>query len=314
MNIIQVQFAPWDRPYSFNDNNLNLAKGEYVIVKTDQGTEMGKIINIFSEEFLKNKKIKEESENNKKEISDNKNKNIKDEEEPQKSACQNKSCGDCTNCKTSFDTADLKPILRKAIAIDFEKQASEKEKKETMAYCKKIIIENKMPMKVVDVYFSFDGSKITFAFIADGRIDFRDLVKDLTKHFNRTIRLHQIGIRDEAKLIGGYGHCGLQLCCNRFLNNLFSITSEMAENQQVVHRGSDRISGTCGRLMCCLAYENIGYQELAKNLPPIGKRVRVSGKYGVVVGHNILKQSVKVEFPADKENGKTVVEVDVNKK
>jgi len=183
-----------------------------------------------------------------------------------------------------------------------------------MDFCKKMASKHKLPMKLVDVHYSFDGSRLTFAFIADGRIDFRDLVKDLTRHFSRTIRLQQIGIRDEAKLIGDYGHCGRPLCCGRFLKDLTSISSEMAEIQQVAHRGSERISGICGRLMCCLAYEENGYEELAKKLPAIGTRVDVDGKKGVIVGHHVLKQSVDVKFPGENgEKGSTVAEVDLNR-
>src|SRR3989339_347796 len=153
-----------------------------------------------------------------------------------------------------------------------------------------------LSMKFIGVHFSFDGSRITFAFIADGRVDFRELVKELTRHFGRTIRLQQIGIGDEAKIMGDYGHCGKELCCRGHLKNLCSITSEMAEIQQCAHRGSERISGICGRLMCCLAYDQCGYEQLSQKLPPMGIKVNVDGKRGVIVGHHILKQSVDVQF------------------
>ena len=209
----------------------------------------------------------------------------------------------------------IKPILRKATTIDLEKISDQKQKKKAMDYCKKMINKYHLFMKLVDVHFSFDGSRITFAFTADGRIDFRELVKDLTRHFSRTVRLQQIGIRDEAKIIGGYGHCGRSLCCGGFLKNLTSINSEMAELQQVAHRGSERISGICGRLMCCLAYENDNYKKLAKKLPAIGARVDVDGKKGVIASHHVLKQSVGVEFPPEGgEKRSTVVEVKLNRK
>ena len=188
------------------------------------------------------------------------------------------------------------------------------EKKEALEVCRKTKDRHDLPMKFIDVHYSFDGSRVTFAFIADGRIDFRELVKDLTRHFGKTIRLQQIGIRDEAKIMGDVGHCGQRLCCRGHLKNLESITSEMADIQGCAHRGSDRISGVCGRLMCCLAYEQRGYEELVKNLPPIGAKVNVDGKRGIVVGHNPLKQAVKVEFQSDGENGgRVVVEVDLNR-
>ena len=211
------------------------------------------------------------------------------------------------------ELGEIKAILRKATTTDLEKIPGEKQKKKALEYCKKMIDKYKLPMKLTDVHYAFDGSRLTFAFIADGRIDFRELVKDLTKHFSRTIRLQQIGIRDEAKLIGDYGHCGRQLCCGRFLSNLASITSEMAELQRVAHRGSERISGICGRLMCCLAYEEDGYEALAKKLPLLGARVDVDGKKGVVVGHHILKQSVDVEFLGENGEKGAIVEVDLNR-
>lgn len=168
-------------------------------------------------------------------------------------------------------------------------------------------------MKLVDVHFSFVGNRVNFAFIADGRVDFRDLVKDLTSHFNKLIRLTQIGIRDEARFSGDCGHCGRQLCCRGFLRDFSSIGSDMAEAQQVIHRGSERISGCCGRLMCCLAYEYEGYKEMAAKLPPIGERISVDGKRGMVVGCHVLKQTVDVEIENGRD-GRTIVEVDYNKK
>lgn len=208
---------------------------------------------------------------------------------------------------------EIRRILRKAENKDFEKVPNEKRKKECLAYCKEMIKKHELPMKLVDIHFSYDGSRITFAFIADGRVDFRGLLKDLTAQFNCNIRLNQIGIRDEAKMMGDCGHCGQELCCKKFIKDFKSITSEMAEFQQVSHRGSDRISGICGRLMCCLGFEERNYEELAKNLPEVGTRVSVDGKKGVVVGHHILKQTVDVEFPATNGNGSTTLEVDINR-
>ena len=283
MKIVQVQFAPWDKVYNFDLANFTLAMGDNVIVKTDLGMEIGKVVG-FAEA--------EEAELAEEKISD------KESEE---------------EGKTQETKKTIKPIIRKATSLDLEKRVSSKDKEEALEYCRKMVEKNQLEMKLVDVNFSFDGSKVTFAFIADGRVDFRELVKDLTRHFNKTIRLHQIGIRDEAKIKGDYGPCGRQLCCKRFLGDLASITSEMAEVQQVVHRGSERISGMCGRLMCCLAFEEKGYEELAKNMPPLGTKVNVDGKRGTVVGHHILKQSVNVQFPAEKGEEGSIVEVDLNR-
>lgn len=278
MRIAEIQFTPWDKIYNFDLNNLNLSENDYVIVKTELGVEIGKVVG-FKKQF-----------------------NLKESDR----------ANDLPNDKND-EKNKIKPIIRKATSNDMAKIPGKEESKKALEYCKKMIRKHELQMKLIDVHFSFEGSRITFVFIADGRIDFRELVKDLTRHFNKVIRLHQIGIRDEAKIMGDYGHCGNKLCCKRFLSNLTSITSEMAETQQVVHRGSERISGICGRLMCCLAYEEENYQELTAKLPPIGAKVNVDGKRGVVLGHNVLKQSVNVEFIDEKGEGSAVVEVDINR-
>ena len=266
MKVVQIQFNPWDRVYDFDLGDFSLLVGDSVIVKTEMGTEIGKVINF---------------------------KNLSEEE---------------TEARP-----EIKPVLRKATSIDIEKIPDEKQKKRDLEFCKKSAVKHELPMKLVDIHYSFDGARITFAFIADGRIDFRELVKDLTRHFNRTIRLQQIGIRDEAKLMGDFGHCGRPLCCGQFLGDLESITSEMAESQQCVHRGSERISGICGRLMCCLAFENKGYEEMSKKLPAVGEKINYQGKKCTVLSQHILKQTVSIESKED--NGdRAVIEVDMKDK
>lgn len=270
MKTVQIQFVPWDKPYNFDPADSILTVGDYAIVKTELGVEIGKVIG-FKDIF----------------------------------------------CPADGDESKaIKPILRKATISDIEKIPDKKQKKEALKYCKKVVERLQLAMKLVDVHYSFDGSRITFVFIADGRVDFRELVKDLTRHFNRTIRLQQIGIRDEAKLVGDYGHCGCQLCCKRFLSELNSITSEMAEVQQIAHRGSERLSGICGRLMCCLAYEQEGYKCLVEKMPALGTKVNVDGKRGIVVGQHFLKNSVDVEFAADsgESGGRTVIKVSLDRK
>jgi len=264
VQVVQVQFASWDKVYSFsNQNNLELSLGQVVIVETELGLELGRVVG-FQDRL--------ESER------------------------------------------ELKPILRLADYDDLARLPDETAKAEALAYCKDRALALGLEMKLVDAHFSYTGNRITFAFIADGRIDFRDLVKDLTAHFGRNIRLNQIGIRDEARAAGDCGPCGKSLCCRNFLKDFFSITSEMAEAQQVVHRGSDRISGMCGRLMCCLSYEYEGYKAMAGKMPPLGTKVNVDGKRGLVVGHHLLKQSVDVEFPPEKAGErKLIVEVDLNR-
>ncbi|HTX86992.1 MAG TPA: regulatory iron-sulfur-containing complex subunit RicT [Candidatus Nanoarchaeia archaeon] len=285
MKVAQIQFARWDKIYHFSPNNIALEKGDRVIVETELGQEMGELVG-FEEVEDKAGSV---------EIVISSEINAAGEEEKK------------------IEKREIKPILRKANQNDFEKLPSKKEKEEAFEYCRQMIEKRDLPMKLVDVVFSFAGNRINFAFIADGRVDFRDLVKDLTGHFSKQIRLTQIGIRDEARLSGDYGHCGRPLCCKKFIRDFSSISSEMAEAQQVVHRGSERISGCCGRLMCCLQYEYQGYKEMAEKMPSLGQKVNVDGKKGVVVGAHVLKQSVDVQFEDPKE-GKIVIEVDLNRR
>jgi cell fate regulator YaaT (PSP1 superfamily) len=285
MRVVEVQFVSWDRTYLFDPKDLSLESGDQVIVRTDLTNELGEVI-LASD--IDEKKIKEFRKGGVIEPS-----GATDEEKDASS--------------------ELQPVIRKATMEDIEKIPTMKTKKEALDYVIERKESLKLPMKFFDVHFSFDGSRITFAFIADGRVDFRELVKDITRHFGRTIRLQQIGIRDEAKIMGDVGHCGRQLCCRKHLVNLSSITSEMAEMQQCSHRGSERISGVCGRLMCCLGYEQNGYEELNTKMPAIGAKVNVDGKRGTIISHHILKQSVNVEFKGENGESRTVVEVDLNR-
>ena len=212
------------------------------------------------------------------------------------------------------DQEELRPIVRLASSEDLKKGASEEEKEEALDYCRQVVKRYNLPMKLIDVHFSLDRNRINFAFYSDSRVDFRNLVKDLASYFKGVIRLTQIGSRDEARNLGDFGHCGRGLCCRGFIKEFSSISSEMSEAQQVSHRGSERVSGMCGKLMCCLSYEYEGYLELAKSLPVVGAKVNVDGRRGVVVGHHVLKQSVDVLFRGEKENeNNIVVEVDINR-
>lgn len=200
---------------------------------------------------------------------------------------------------------EVPKIVRKATSIDLESFANNKQKGEKiLKICRDLVKEKKLPMKIVDVHLSFDGGRITFSFIAESRIDFRELVKILSRNFQRSVRLHQIGSRDEARCSGGFGICGCQLCCVKFLKNMPSITTEDARAQQMEHRGSDRISGLCGRLKCCLGFEAEQYRELLKSMPNVGKIVKVDGKKCVVTDIDALSQKVTVRF--EDENRKKV--------
>ncbi|NCN22274.1 stage 0 sporulation protein [Candidatus Falkowbacteria bacterium] len=210
---------------------------------------------------------------------------------------------------------NLKPILRKVTYEDLSSVCSPEKKEETLSLCRELIIHHNLNMKLVDVHVSGNGNRYNFAFISDLRVDFRVLVKELATKLGANIRLTQIGSRDEAKISGDCGPCGRGLCCCGYMTEFISIGSDMAEAQQVVHRGSDRISGMCGRLMCCLSYENEGYKELSKNLPAIGTRVNVDGSRGVVVAQHLLKQTVDVKLDREKDEGRyVIIEVDIKKR
>ena len=204
----------------------------------------------------------------------------------------------------------LKIVIRKASLKDLEVvENQEKNKDEVLAICKKLITKNQLPLKLIDAAFSFDDKKITFAFIADGRIDFRQLVKDLTRQFQKNIRLQQLGVRDEAKIDGDIGACGIVQCCKTFLHTLGNVSAEQAQLQQVSHRGAERLSGICGRLKCCLRYENDLYNDLAKNFPAIGRLVKTPRGKGEVIDWHILKQMVRVKLSEED----TIIEVPIDK-
>lgn len=200
-------------------------------------------------------------------------------------------------------------IVRRATQEDYQGLMSESEKAKVFQVCHEFINRFDLNMKLVDVRSSFDSSRLTFAFVANGRVDFRELVKELTRYFNKNIRLQQIGIRDEAKAIGDQGRCGRGLCCREHLTKFSSVTSDVAEVQNLAGRGSDRLSGACGRLMCCLAYEAEGYKDLAAKLPKPGSEINVDGKKGIVIGQNILKQSLTVKFRGEKGEADYILEV-----
>ena len=214
------------------------------------------------------------------------------------------------NLKESQQTPDsLKQILRKANASDLEKIKEKKRKtKEVLEYCKKEIEKYALDMKLIDVYYSFDGGRMTFTFTSSGRVDFRELVKDLTRHFQKSIRLQQLGIRDEAKISGDIGLCGRNLCCKTVLKALENISSDLVRLQQLSQRGSDRVSGICGRLMCCLSYEQDLYKEMSQGLPEIGSEIETENGKGKVIGWQVLRRIVDVKMPDG-----TVVEKEIKK-
>lgn len=163
------------------------------------------------------------------------------------------------------------------------------------AVCEEKIREHQLEMKLVDVEYTFDRNKVIFYFTAEGRIDFRELVKDLASVFRTRIELRQIGVRDEAKLLSGIGPCGRVLCCSSFLGEFEPVSIKMAKDQNL-SLNPNKISGVCGRLMCCLKYENDTYEELKRDLPDVGKRIKIPEGDGRVIGLNILDQLIQVEL------------------
>lgn len=190
----------------------------------------------------------------------------------------------------------LKAIIRKVDEKDQEKIDKNKEKAaEAHDICGKKIIERRLQMKLVSTEYAFDLSKLVFYFTSDGRVDFRELVKDLAAVFKVRIELRQIGVRDEAKMMGGYGHCGRPLCCVAYLKDFEPVTIKMAKEQNLSLNPS-KISGVCGRLMCCLNYEYGTYREYARFLPQEGDTMKTSEGMARVRSVDVLKKKVMVEF------------------
>jgi len=188
-------------------------------------------------------------------------------------------------------------IIRKATERDLEMLAKNDEKKVEILKLSKIEIKRlNLNMKLVDVHISLDGSNAVILFTADERVDFRELVKNLSKIFHRSVRMHQVGSRDEARKLGGCGVCGRDLCCLRFPGSLPSISIDMARVQQVAHRGSERISGVCGRLMCCLSYEAPQYQQMLVGMPEVRSSVKTKDGKGEVIELNVLTGDVKIRM------------------
>ena len=204
---------------------------------------------------------------------------------------------------TEVDESEVVTPLKRIIRIADEKdhlqhEENLKKKKRAMDLCQEKIDKHGLVMKLIDVEYTFDNSKIVFYFTADGRVDFRELVKDLAGVFKMRIELRQIGVRDEAKMLGGIGSCGRDLCCHSWLSDFQPVSIKMAKVQNLSLNPS-KISGICGRLMCCLKYENDIYMEFRKGMPDIGEKVRTPDGFGKVVDTNLLERDVKVRLYLD---------------
>lgn len=190
----------------------------------------------------------------------------------------------------------LREVIRRATPEDIRRDRDNRRReKEALVICERKVAEHKLDMKLVDVECAFDGGKMLFYFTSDGRVDFRELVRDLASTFHTRIELRQIGVRDEAKLLGGLGICGQPFCCSRFLNDFYPVSIRMAKDQGL-SLNPTKISGCCGRLMCCLNYEQNVYDELLRITPRVGETVKTPQGVGQVLSVSILEQKVKVRY------------------
>ena len=201
-----------------------------------------------------------------------------------------------TEIKEENLVSPLKDIIRRATDADVKKHEQNLSKRDdAMRLCQQKIDAHGLEMKLIDVEYTFDNSKVVFYFTADGRVDFRELVKDLASVFRMRIELRQIGVRDEAKMLGGVGNCGRGLCCHTWLRDFEPVSIKMAKVQNL-SLNPTKISGICGRLMCCLKFENEVYAKLKKGMPNSGERVRTPDGRALVVDTNILESTVKTRL------------------
>ncbi len=201
----------------------------------------------------------------------------------------------------NYPSDQLKEVFRLANDNDRRQyQANLNRGNEAHSYCQERIDERGLPMTLVDVESFFDGSKIIFYFYADGRVDFRELVKDLVKKLHTRVELRQIGVRNKAKMVGGIGPCGRELCCATFLKEFHSVSVKMAKEQNL-SLNPTKISGVCGRLMCCLKYEYSDYLEMKRGIPKVGKRISTPEGEGKVVRQNVMEQRLLVALDDGRE-------------
>ena len=211
----------------------------------------------------------------------------------------------CHGNHMAEDTAVVQPlrsVVRIATVDDLRvEEINKKREKEALVICAKKIEEHGLDMKLVDVECNFEGNKTTFFFTSNGRVDFRELVKDLAGVFRNRIELRQIGVRDETKMLGGIGICGRPYCCSQFLDDFQPVSTKMAKVQSLSLNPA-KISGACGRLMCCLRYEQAAYEDLVKKVPKQGAFVETIDGYGTAVQVNLLRQTVKVKLDSDTDD------------
>ena len=262
--VIGVRFRTAGKVYFFDPLQLEIKRGDHVIVETARGIEFGTVVAGVHE--------------------------VEDDKVIQ----------------------PLKPVMRIAGERDIEQEAANKEKeKEAFKICKEKILKHGLEMKLIDAEYTFDNNKVLFYFTADGRIDFRELVKDLASVFKTRIELRQIGVRDETKMVGGIGICGRELCCHKHLSEFVPVSIKMAKEQNL-SLNPTKISGVCGRLMCCLKHEQDTYEYLNEKLPNVGDFVRTTdGNKGEVLSVSVLRQKVRIVV-TDKDDNKEVMEYPVS--
>lgn len=196
-----------------------------------------------------------------------------------------------------FKKLELKKVIRIASKTDIKKNISNiNDSNKAIIKCNDLIEKYELNMRIIDAYYTFDRSQLIFKFLSDDRVDFRQLAKDLGSIFKTRIELRQVGIRDKAKEIGGFGPCGRKLCCSNFLKEFDSVSINMAKNQNLSLNPS-KINGVCGRLLCCLTYENDNYFEYKKGLPEVGRRINTDDGEGKVLSVDVFEKSYKVIFP-----------------
>ncbi|MFA5366792.1 MAG: stage 0 sporulation family protein [Dehalococcoidia bacterium] len=249
--VIGIRFKSAGKIYYFDPSGVTAEFGEWVVVETGRGPELGKVV-------IAAKQVPD-----------------------------------------SEITEPLKPVLRKAMDDDFKKRDEFADReREILDNCIKISNKLNLPMKFITAECNLDGSRVTVYFSAEGRIDFRDLLKELTSTCRIRVELRQVGPRDEAKLLGGHGKCGLPLCCASFLSEFSPVSIKMAKEQDLPLNPT-KISGTCGRLLCCLSYESSQYRALKEKLPPVGQQVNTPVGTGIVIGGNPLKETVSVRLESE---------------
>ena len=210
---------------------------------------------------------------------------------------------------SSDEQEEVKQIIRKATDVDLKKQEElRKQEPKVIKITNELINKYNLEMKIVDVSFTLEGAKVIISYVCEDRVDFRELVKDLASQLKLRIELRQIGIRDQAKIVGGIGFCGKECCCKKYLNDFDKVSIKMAKTQGL-SLNPTKISGICGRLMCCLSYENDFYAEISTKMPKLNSKVKTKDGIGTVVYNNLLKQKITVKI--EKDNDISINEYDL---